>query len=208
MTAAHSKSIEVLTKLLNPLNTFVNTTSKSLDTISTARKAANIAMALVPPPLPIPGTVIANINVLKDLEESLNPQLILAKNNINSISTSLDYVNKILFNIINIINTIDAYLIKCGTNKEDLTSMNDYLKNVEKTYNEVKVSDTSNQIYKGFMLEIVEEPYSPTVNRRKAVAKNRNGIILLSTPLTFSTDNQTLIDEIKLLIDTNNLKAD
>jgi hypothetical protein len=40
------------------------------------------------------------------------------------------------------------------------------------------------------------------------VARNTQGIILLSTPLTFSTENQTLIDEIKLLIDSNNLKAD
>ena len=46
------------------------------------------------------------------------------------------------------------------------------------------------------------------MTRRKAVAKNNNGIILLSTPLSFTTDNQTLLNQIKLLIDSNDLKAD
>ena len=41
----------------------------------------------------------------RDLEESLNPQLILAKNNINSISTSLDYVNNVIMSIVPISKT-------------------------------------------------------------------------------------------------------
>jgi hypothetical protein len=53
----------------------------------------------------------------------------------------------------------------------------------------------------------MEEPFSPTVNRRKAVAKNSNGIILLSTPSSFTTDTQVLFAELKLIIDKNNLKA-
>lgn len=204
---ASSKSIEALTKLLTPLNTFVNTISKSLETISIARKAANIGIAFIPSPPGVPGSAVFLINLLRDLEETLPPKLNLSKNKADSISITLDYINRILFNITNIVNTIDTYLIKYGVSKDDLTSMNDYLKNVEKTYNEVKISDTSNQIYKGFMLEIVEEPYSPTVNRRKAVAKNNNGIILLQTPLSFTTASQILIEELKLIIDSSDLKA-
>jgi hypothetical protein len=79
------------------------------------------------------------------------------------------------------------------------------LQQLEESLNNINVN---NNTYRGFVLEIVEEPYSPTVNRRKAIAKNTQGIILLSTPLTFSTENQVLIEEIKLLIDSNDLKAD
>ena len=39
------------------------------------------------------------------------------------------------------------------------------------------------------------------------MAKNTQGIILLSTPLSFTTDTETLINEIKLIIDSNDLKA-
>ena len=101
--------------------------------------------------------------------------------------------------------------ISSSTSSTPLVPLSPTLLEIERINKEVEANNQNNineQTYNGFILDIIEEPYSPTVNRRKAVAKNRNGIILLSTPLTFSTDNQTLIDEIKLLIDTNNLKAD
>ena len=63
--------------------------------------------------------------------------------------------------------------------------------------------------YKGFILDIVTVPFSPTVNRVRAVAKNPQDIIMLQTPLSFTTTPQVLISEIKLIIDSNpNLKAE
>jgi hypothetical protein len=90
-----------------------------------------------------------------------------------------------------------------------LIPLDDKLQQLQRALDQANINlNNTNQVYKGFILEIVEEPYSPTVNRRKAVAINTQGIILLSTPLTFSTEDQVLIEEIKLLIDSNDLKAD
>jgi hypothetical protein len=61
--------------------------------------------------------------------------------------------------------------------------------------------------YKGFTFTIEEVPFSPTVNRIKAIALNQGGIPLLETPLSFTTNRQTLIDELKLIIDRDDLKA-
>ena len=73
----------------------------------------------------------------------------------------------------------------------------------------VNAVDFPSSIYKGFTLDVIKEPFSPTVNRVKAVAKNPQGIILLQTPLSFTTAPQTLISNIKLIIDLNpNLKAE
>ena len=72
----------------------------------------------------------------------------------------------------------------------------------------MNVVDFPSSVYKGFTLDIVKESFSPTVDRVKAVAKNPQGIVLLQTPLSFTTTPQVLVSEIKLIIDSNpNLKA-
>ena len=86
--------------------------------------------------------------------------------------------------------------------KSQLTSVNDGLIKIS-TDNEQSIDNTT---YQGFIFQIEEVPFSPTVNRLKAIALNQGGIPLLETPLSFTTNRQTLIDELKLIIDRDNLK--
>lgn len=215
-----SKAIEALQKPINSLNTAVNTSTKALKTIDVAIIAAEIAIPLLPtsaPGTPNPaGIALTALSKIKDLKTPATYKINTIKNGINSITTALDYVNSILSQIIALLNSIDAYLLKCNgattdpTNTDEnkkLTPLTPYLLNVESNANKVEIDPNKNEIYQGFLFEIVEEPFSPTVNKRRAVAKNSNGIILLQTPSSFTTDNQVLFTELKLMIDKNNLKA-
>lgn len=205
-----ARSIESLSKIIRPLSTVVTVTSTALNTVSTSRTVANIAMAAVPTALP--GAAPAAINSLKDLEEFLSPKITIAQNIITSVSTALDFVSFILFNLINLLKSIDKYLTGCGVASSDLAPLSDYLTNVETTVsqtiaNQNQPASTVNTLYNGFILEIVDVPFSPTVKQIKAVAKNNQGIILLQTPPSFTTIPQVLIEELKLIIDSSNLKA-
>ena len=61
--------------------------------------------------------------------------------------------------------------------------------------------------YQGFIFEIEEVPFSPTVNRKRALGKNQDGITLIQTELSFTPSDKVLIDELKFIIDRDNLKA-
>jgi len=60
----------------------------------------------------------------------------------------------------------------------------------------------SDYLYRGYTLEIVQDPNSPAIApRRYAIAKDRVGVIVLYGPSSFSSDTQVLLDEIKFRID-------
>jgi hypothetical protein len=204
-----SKIIETLSKSLDPLTTSVNTAKTSLGIAKTTVTAISTAMLVTPPSIPIPGQLITGLSIAKDLLNGTIPPIITqASNKLNSIKGALDYVNSILSKLVNILKSIDQYLTGCGVSITDSPIINDYAIKINQQYSELENIPSNKEVYQEFTLEIIEEPYSPTVNRRKAVAKNKDNIILLSTPLSFTTNDQTLLNQIKLLIDSNNLKAD
>jgi len=60
----------------------------------------------------------------------------------------------------------------------------------------------SNYLYKGYTLEIIEDPNSPKIAiRRYAIAKDSRGNIRLIGQSSFSSSTQVLLDEIKFKID-------
>jgi hypothetical protein len=69
-------------------------------------------------------------------------------------------------------------------------------------------ADNNDSTYKGFTFEIEEVPFNNTLTRKRALGINKSGIKLIETQLSFTLDNQVLIDELKLIIDRDNLKAD
>ena len=116
---ATAKTIESLSKSLNPLTKIVDTTSTTLKTIHTARIAANAGLAFIVPPLVVPGAIPSAINIAKDLEEFLTPQVTVAKNSITSIKTALNYTNNIIFKLLGMLKAIDQYLAGCNIQLPD-----------------------------------------------------------------------------------------
>lgn len=203
------KTLNTLTKVLTGLSLIITIVATLVKTLKNSRKAASLAVKFIPSPPGTPGFVTSTLSDLKDIQETAYTRLIKIAGAIAAISLSISILNNVLLKIIAILNAIDAYLIKCSSEPPQLVPLDQTLIDLENINNQIESNEeVFVETYNGFILEIVEEPYSPTVNRRKAVAKNQNGIILLSTPLSFTTDNQTLLDLIKLLIDSNNLKAD
>jgi hypothetical protein len=207
-----SSTIELLSKPIDTLTPILDATETGLTIGKAVLLGLEAAIIAAPPAIPIPGALINGYVKANDLiNVTLPPLITTTSNKIKTITSAVGYANEILFKILNLLNSIDSYLAGCGATGSDsktpLTSTNDYLNAVEQQYTQVQESPTFSQVYNGFTLDIVEEQFSPTVKRIKGVAKNPQGIILLQTPLSFTTTPQVLIEELKLIIDKSNLKA-
>ena len=137
-----------------------------------------------------------------------SPRLPVLKASVNSLSTSLSLFSVILRNSVGIIETIKAQLEKCipPYNQQEIAQ----LSATTKQYVDYGISNYDNydrSTYKGFIIKIETVPYTPTVNRTRAVGYNSQGIPLIQTELSFTANPQTLVSELKLIIDRDNLKA-
>ena len=67
----------------------------------------------------------------------------------------------------------------------------------------------SGDTYKGFTFEIKEDPTNVSkYTKRFAQALNRQKIPVLKSESSFASNPQVLIDQLKFIIDTQDLKAD
>ena len=200
--------VDQLGTSISGVSTFLNTTLAIITATDIASIAISAAAKVVPV---IPGAVPAALNDLQTLIRKVtfdrlgNSKLSKLQGVISSSALVISIIGTYILTAKATLDIIDAYIKKCNPNANiDPTSkvINDI------SDAQLQAQQTLNQTtYNGFIIEIEEVPYTPTVTRRRAVGKNQQGIPLIQTELSFTTDNQTLINELKLIIDRDNLKA-
>jgi hypothetical protein len=201
-----AKYIDIIDVSFQTLTPILNGTVTSLNALNLLKTTTSVAAKLAPT---LPGAVTALISDLDDIRTSLTfksdgtarlPELQRA------VALGSQYISdaaKVMQTVITVLAVIDLVLEKCGKKPNDLGA------NTNKLLNTIKLAATSNidLIYKGFTFQIVEKPFSPTLKQKIGQAKNSQGIVLLQTEPSFTTDPQVLVEELKLIIDRDNLKA-
>jgi hypothetical protein len=208
-------NLNQIDKYLNLTTKAVGITSETLNTlistVQTLRGLKPAAIAVISAATPLPGPFASLVLQINEVLDNLkfdalgNSKLNKLKLIIDSTTTPIALTSQFISKAITVLSLIDIIIKKCSPNST-LSSISQDLINI--TEAQLKASQTLNDItYKGFIIEIQEVPFSPTVNRRKAVGKNSQGISLIETELSFTTISQILVNELKLIIDRDNLKA-
>lgn len=205
------KTLDVITKSITGLSTFFNLVITTIATIDLTAMAASAALKVPPFAAIAPGAITSAINDIQTLIRKLtftttgSSRLEKIQKSISSAGISISLVNGYILTIVELLNSLDTILIKCSPN----STFEPISKGIKDSASaQQQAETTTNQTtYNGFIIEIQEVPYTPTVTRRRALGKNQQGIILIQTELSFTTDNLTLINELKLIIDRDNLKA-
>ncbi len=178
---------------------------------------ASIALSLalkIPPvsTLPIPGAIPSILNdaqtfIRKTTFDSAgNSKLAKIQGTLSSASLVISITGQYVLKAKETLSIIDSYIKKCNkdANLEPISKIINDIAN-----SQLQADQTQNQTtYNGFIIEIEEVPYTPTVTRRRAIGKDSSGIVLIQTELSFTTDSQTLINELKFIIDRDNLLTD
>jgi hypothetical protein len=200
--------VSQLGESITGISNFLNITLGVITAIDTASIIASAAAKLVPV---IPGAVPAALNDIQTLirkltfDQSGNSRLSKVQSSISNSALVISIIGTYILKAKELLDQIDKYIKQCNVNSG--------LENISKDINDIanaqlQAQQSQNQItYNGFIIEIEEVPFTPTVTRRRAIGKNQQGIVLIQSELSFTTDNQTLINELKLIIDRDNLKA-
>jgi hypothetical protein len=203
---AVGRTLDVITSTYTGVSSFLDVLIFSVSNLRNIRTGLNQAAKLIPA---IPGAAVSAINDLGDATDRLtfdnlgNSKLQQQKDRLDSLVIPIALFSKVIQNILTLLNSLDTLVLACDSNVS-FDSISDVIIQTASSQDQADINDGS---YKGFTFQIEEVPFSPTVNRRKAIALNQQGIPVLESELSFTTNNQTLIDELKLIIDRDNLKA-
>jgi hypothetical protein len=202
------KVIDTTTTILTGISAALSILQGANSSIDASKIAARIAAALNPALAAALPTVLATLDTTKlnlNLDPEYQSRIKKYKTIVSAAGLALSIINIFVLVAIKSLESIDFNILKCDPNAT-LDPISNEIKTL--SVSQSKASQTLNEVtYQGFIIEIVEVPFTDTVTRRKAVGKNAQGITLIETELSFTTVPQVLINELKLIIDRDNLKA-
>jgi len=202
-----AKYVNTISQSLTVVNSLLQGSINTVTAINLIKTTAAVGVKAAPA---VPGIVTALLADLDDVRTLLtfdkegNPKLAALKRTVGNGTTYISTAAAIINTLLGLISVIDSLLQRCGKQVKEVGAD---LKSLVEVVTTAETS-TLDTIYKGFTFEVVDKYFSPTLNQKIGQAKNKQGIVLLQTEPSFTQDPKVLLEELKLIIDRDNLKAD
>ena len=221
------KSKNTLVKTLNNSYKTVDSTTKSIglseDTVNTllgvfnGLDAAMIALPTATGAPGVPGLTVGAVDKLVKEKDNTKDKIDDLKSKITSITPVLALIVSTLLQAISYLDVLDNVVQTCTSEKDDSDSDSDSNNALQdEILDELRQLSTeqSNQQspivtdVNGFTMGIETEKTTNPLKRRRAIARNGAGVVMLVGKYSFSSIDQILIDQLVFYIQQNNLKAD
>ena len=184
-----NNSITNLSRITNGLNTALRVAS-GIETATIASTSTGFLPAF------ILGPAVSTLDLVQKQIRIFQPKIQKAQSTLSAINIPLTITVSVFTQIINLLQQFDKLILLCNP---DIT--------LSELPNLPVETTTPDNTYQGFTFQIETIAFSPTVNQIRALALNQFGIPVLESELSFTSNPQTLIDELKFIIDRDNLKA-
>jgi hypothetical protein len=198
-----------LTTILNNANKVITTSNNVISIVQTSLSTLNailLVLKRIPYPtigipfLGLPPLTTGQINTFTDNINKLQKRINQGQVGLATIQSLSLILVGLLTSILELLNALDSLIQKCA--EEQNIPYN--LINAEL----VAIQGNVENSYKGFTFNIkLENLENPQYPRRYAVAINEYGLIVLRSESSFTANPQTLIDQLKFIIDRDNLKS-
>jgi hypothetical protein len=189
-----TKSLGITTGLITLLNQTILTQKTTLSTIPTSTGAPGV-----------PGVPIGTITGFDDINDN-NKKLVEKLSYISSGTTStLFLLKQVLSQAVQLLDLLDKLVEHCypNTNQEQISIELTALTNNQSQQLSPIITNVN-----GFTMGVETEITDKPLKRRRAIATNKQGVVILKGEWSFSSIDQILIDELVFYIEQNNLKAD
>jgi hypothetical protein len=198
-----------LTEIINKKNKLVKQLDNSYKIISRVTQVVNGIQILISSlqtlksvslaiPYPLPPSANATL-------DETDKKIKKYKAILDSFTLLLNITSITLKEIIDYLNLLDQYILNCypDANQEQISAELIALTIQQSTQTSPLISE-----YNGFKLNVETEPTTNSLKRRRAIATNKQNVVMLKGEWSFSSIDQILIDELVFYIQQNDLKAD
>lgn len=221
------RAVETIGRVINTISVNlnkINTVIRTLNTILTVISA--IAKFIRNLPLPARWATVGVILKLQKVAETLENKVGQAKESvaqaayfISTYTQAIAGINRRLQVLIGELKILQDKLEKCKktSNLPATKKLKEVILTIENNINNLNaqlpapLARKKQVIYKGFTLDIIEEQAADeniVALRRYGVALDKRGVVVVQTELTYATNIELIQNELRLLIDKNNLNAD
>ena len=202
--AVKNKLVKQINTSLNAINTLSNSV-KINDGIITGLDTAYNILKFLPVPtavlgVGIPISVVNNVQDAKDILQKLIGKLKSTNGGITLIAEAL---TNILNKVLSYLSILDQITQICSPN-----TTQDQISRELTALTQQQTQQTSPVVtnVNGFEMGVETEPTTNSLKRRRAIARNQQGVIMLQGEWSYSSIDQILIDELVFYIQQNNLK--
>lgn len=218
------ETIEIQNKLLNSVNLFYKRIQKYRPFVSKLEAPLTIARnaVLLLKSLPLPSSVPPGVGIPVGVLNTFSDSLAFITRTINSIDSDVSSANDLLDSTISSLDnardnlkSVSLKMETCVGALEDSEIKTKLLNKIQPAINtgtegiplDSKGNLDTRYEYrsssgKDYTLLILNDPsFEINVPRRVAVAKNRNGVVVIRGDSSFSSDTQVLLDELKFKIE-------
>ncbi len=185
------KKINITLKIIDSTLIALGITGGILQGIKIAKNIASSS------PYPLPPSALESI---KEFDKKISRYEFY----INISTTIVELIKEILLLILNLLSLTDQLIQNCSPNTVDFQErVSIELSDLTQEQKSPIITEVN-----GFIMGIENEITTNSLKRKRAIAKNKQGVIMLKGEYSFSSIEQILIDELIFYIQQNNLKAD
>jgi hypothetical protein len=202
-----------LVKQLNNTLKLIDNTTKALGITGGIIEGLNIAFNIlknlpIPVSTGVPGVPGLPTNVILAIQDNKDKidKLIGKLRTINTgILSTLVLLRQVLLQALQLLNLLDSLVQKCypDADQEKVALELTALTNQQSQQLSPVIINVN-----GFEMGVETEVTNNSLKRRRAIARNKSGVVMLKGEFSFSSIDQILIDELVFYIQQNDLKAD